>query len=120
MNWLSNLFGVGSATAATGTTAAQHSTSGALMSMLPMMIIFVAVFYFLIIRPQQKRQQEQKKMMDNLSIGDDVLTSGGLLGRVSKLRDNYLVVKIAKEVEVTIQRNAVASILPKGTFKLGD
>lgn len=119
MNWLSNLFGISSAHAATAPAGA-HAQSGSLMSMLPMMIIFIAVFYFLIIRPQQKRQKEHKALMDNLSIGDDVLTSGGVLGRISKLRDNYLIVKIAKEVEITIQRGAVASVLPKGTFKLDD
>ncbi len=118
MNWLSQLFGIGTANAAA--TAPAHGQAGGIMSMLPMLIIFVAVFYFLIIRPQQKRQKDHKALMDNISIGDDVLTSGGVLGRVSKLRDNYLMVKIAKEVEITIQKGAVASVLPKGTFKLED
>ena len=119
MNWLSNLFGIGTATAASA-PAAGHSASGGLLQMLPMMLIFVGVFYFLIIRPQQKRQQQHKQLMESLSIGDDVLTTGGVLGRVSKLRDSYLIVKIAQNVEVTVQRNAVANVLPKGTFKLDD
>ncbi len=79
-------------------------------------VIFV-VFYFLLIRPQQKRAKEHKKMVEGLSKGDEVVTNGGLLGRITKLGDAFLTVEIADNVEVRVQRMSVAALMPKGTFK---
>jgi preprotein translocase subunit YajC len=90
-----------------------------LLSMLPMLLIFAAVFYFLLIRPQSKRAKEQKEMMSGLQLGDEILTSGGVVGKVSKLRDGYISVIIAKDTEVMLQKNAIATVLPKGTLELG-
>jgi len=87
-----------------------------LMSMLPIVLMFV-VLYFLMLRPQMKRQKEHKAMIDALQKGDEVVTSGGMLGKVSKLNDNYVIVEVAKEVEVTVQRPAIQLVLPKGTLK---
>jgi preprotein translocase subunit YajC len=87
-----------------------------LMQFLPLILIFV-VFYFLLIRPQTKRAKEHKKMVEGLSKGDEVVTNGGLLGRITEVGENFVQVKIAENVEVKIQRQAVANLMPKGTSK---
>jgi preprotein translocase subunit YajC len=87
-----------------------------LVSFLPMVAIFV-VFYFLLIRPQQKKAKEAKAMMEALQKGDEIVTAGGVLGRISKLGDQYLTIEIAPGTEVMVQRGAVAQLLPKGTIK---
>ena len=76
-----------------------------------------AVLYFLMIRPQMKRAKEHKTMVDALQKGDEVVTAGGLLGRISKLTDQYVGVEIASNVEIQVQRSAVQTVLPKGTIK---
>ncbi|MFV0284310.1 MAG: preprotein translocase subunit YajC [Castellaniella sp.] len=92
----------------------------ALMSMLPIILMFV-ILYFLMIRPQMKRQKEHKKMVEALAKGDEVIMSGGMLGKISKVSDNYLTIEIAqsgdKAVETIVQRSAVTTVLPKGTIK---
>ncbi len=92
------------------------SAQGGLMGFLPLALLFVA-FYFFLIRPQMKRQKDHSKLIQGLQKGDEVVTSGGLLGRVSEVGDVYVKVEVAKGVEVKIQRPAVSSILPKGTLK---
>ncbi len=87
-----------------------------LMSMLPLVLMFV-VLYFVMIRPQMKRQKEHRAMIEALSKGDEVATSGGLLGKVTRLGDAYLGVEIANGVEVQVQRSAVVQVLPKGSIK---
>ena len=87
-----------------------------LMSMLPLVLMFV-VLYFVMIRPQMKKQKEHRTMVEALAKGDEVVTAGGLLGKVSKLGDNFISVEIANGVEVQLQRSAVAQVLPKGTIK---
>lgn len=87
-----------------------------LMAFLPMVAIFV-VFYFLLIRPQQKKAKETRAMLEALQKGDEVVTAGGVVGRVSKLNEQYAVVEIAPNVEINVQRQAVAQLLPKGTIK---
>ena len=91
------------------------SQSG-LMGMLPLVLMFV-VLYFVMIRPQMKRQKDHRAMIDALAKGDEVATSGGLLGRVTKLGDTYVSVEIAKDIEIQLQRSAVIQVLPKGTIK---
>ena len=87
-----------------------------LMSLLPLVAMFV-VLYFIMIRPQMKRQKEHKAMIEALAKGDEVVTAGGVLGRVAKLGESYLDVEVAKGVEVQVQRSAVVQVLPKGTLK---
>jgi preprotein translocase subunit YajC len=87
-----------------------------LMSMLPLLLMFV-VLYFVMIRPQMKKQKEHKTMIDALAKGDEIVTAGGFLGKVSKLGDGYLGVEIANGVEVQMQRSAVVQVLPKGSMK---
>ena len=112
---LLSLLGISTAHAATPSTAA--TPEGGFLSMLPMLIIFIAVFYFLLVRPQSKRAKEQRELLDNLAVGDEVLTTGGIIGRLMKLRDNYVVISTGKDVEMTFQKTAIASILPKGTME---
>lgn len=117
---LLSMLGISNAYAAAGTAAAQgaHATpEGSFLSVLPMLIIFIAVFYFLLVRPQSKRAKEHRELLDQLAVGDEVVTTGGVIGRLAKLRDNYLVLSVSKDVEITIQKNAVASVLPKGTLE---
>ena len=87
-----------------------------LMSMLPLLLMF-AVLYFVMIRPQMKKQKEHRAMIDALAKGDEVVTAGGLLGKVSKLGDAHIGVEIASGVEVQLQRSAVVQVLPKGSLK---
>lgn len=89
---------------------------GSIMSFLPLFAL-IAVFYFLILRPQQKRAKEQKSMIQALQKGDEVVTVGGELGRVTKVGDNYLGLEIAENVIVQVQKSAVQNVLPKGTIK---
>lgn len=109
MNFLiSEAFAQGAAPAAPG--------NGGLMSFLPLIVIFV-LFYFLLIRPQTKRANEHKAMLAALAKGDEVVTGGGIAGRVTELDPSFLTVEIAPGVSVKVQRQAVQAVLPKGTLK---
>lgn len=87
-----------------------------LTQMLPLVLMFV-VLYFIMIRPQMKKQKEHKAMIDALGKGDEVVTGGGLLGRITKVDEQYVSVEIAGNVVVQLQRSAVVQVLPKGTIK---
>lgn len=91
-----------------------------LMSFLPLVLMF-GILYFLAIRPQMKRQKEHKAMVEALQKGDEVIASGGILGRIAKISDSYITLEVAelaeKPVEVLVQRAAVQTLLPKGTLK---
>ena len=96
---------------------AQDATQpGGLMSFLPLIIIFV-IFYFLLIRPQMKRAKEHKKLVAELGNGDEVVTNGGLLGRITNVGESFITVELADNVQVKVQRHAIANIMPKGTIK---
>ena len=103
-----------------GTAYAQAASPAAggdtLMSMLPIIIMFV-ILYFIMIRPQMKRQKEHKAMVEALAKGDEVVTSGGVLGKVSKIGETFVGLEIAQGVEIQIQRSAVVQVMPKGTVK---
>ena len=96
--------------------ASGGGTTEMLGGMLPLVLMFV-VLYFVMIRPQMKRQKEHKAMIDALAKGDEVVTSGGVLGKVSKMGDSYLHVEVAPGVELQVQRASVIQVLPKGTIK---
>jgi preprotein translocase subunit YajC len=96
--------------------AGSDSMFGGLGSMLPLVLMFV-VLYFVMIRPQMKRQKEHKAMIDALAKGDEVVTSGGMLGKVSKMGETFVSVEIANGIEIQIQRSAVVQVMPKGTVK---
>ncbi len=87
-----------------------------LASFLPLILIF-ALMYFLLIRPQTKRAKQHREMVENLSKGDEVVTNGGVLGRITHLGETFLTVEIAEGTEIKVQRQAVASVMPKGTLK---
>lgn len=82
-----------------------------------LMLVFVAVFYFLIIRPQQKRMKDQQGMISRLASGDEVVTSGGMLGRIIDVGDNFITLEIADGVRVKVQKAQVTQLVPKGTLK---
>ena len=87
-----------------------------LMSMLPLVLMFV-VLYFIMIRPQMKRQKEHRNMLAAMAKGDEVVTNGGIVGKITKVSDAYVGVEIAEGTEITIQKASVTTILPKGTIK---
>lgn len=84
--------------------------------LLPMLVIFAA-FYFLLIRPQQKRQKAHSQLVAGLSVGDEVLTAGGILGKVTAVSDHYATLKVADDVEIKIQKSTVSAVVPKGTIE---
>ena len=87
------------------------------MFQILMLVGFIAIFYFLLWRPQQKRAKEHRNLIDNLAKGDEVATSGGVMGRITKVADDVVTMEIADGVQVLVQKPAVAMLLPKGTLK---
>ncbi len=77
----------------------------------------VVLFYFFLIRPQSKRQKEHKKMVSDLQKGEEVITSGGILGKITKVNDNFITLEISKDVSLNVQNSAIQTIMPKGTIK---
>ncbi len=107
---------ISTAFAQTAPAAAQGGLESSLMSLLPLVLMFV-VLYFIMIRPQMKRQKEHKAMVDALAKGDEVVTVGGLYGKISKVGESNLHIEVTDGVEVMIQRHAVTQVLPKGSIK---
>lgn len=108
------------AVAALATTGAHAQAAGQqpnpIMSFLPLIVIFV-LFYFMLIRPQMKRAKEQRKMLENLQKGDEVVTGSGLVGKITKIGDQYVSLEIADGVVIHVQKQSVQTLLPKGTIK---
>ena len=92
--------------------------AGGLVGLLPMVAIFV-IFYFLLIRPQQKKAKVHRAMVADLSRGDEVVTNGGVLGKITDTDDNFVTVEVASGVELRVQRFAISQMMPKGTIKGG-
>jgi preprotein translocase subunit YajC len=90
---------------------------GSPMGMFVMMGLFVVIFYFLLIRPQQKKQKEHQAMLSKLAAGDEVVTAGGILGRITEVGDNFVTLEIADNVRIKVQRYQVTTLVPKGTLK---
>jgi preprotein translocase subunit YajC len=107
---------ISSAFAQTAPAAAGGDMQSTLMNMLPILVMF-GVLYLVMIRPQMKKQKEHKNMIESIVKGDEVVTAGGFLGRISKLGDAFISVELADGVEVQMQRSAVVQVLPKGTMK---
>ena len=97
--------------------AASSAPPGGGLSFLIMPIILIAIMYFLMIRPQMKRQKEHRGMLEKLSVGDEVITNGGIAGVVRALGDSFVTVEIADRVEIRVQKGAIGNVLPKGTLK---
>ena len=87
-----------------------------LMGFLPIILMFV-LLWFMMIRPQMKRQKEHRQMVDALKAGDEVIAGGGILGRIAKVSEAYVTIEIAENTQITVQRVAVQTLLPKGTIK---
>lgn len=108
------------AVAALAATAARAQAAGQqpdpIMSFLPLIVIFV-LFYFMLIRPQMKRAKEQRKMLENLQKGDEVVTGSGLVGKITKIGEQYVSLEIADGVVTHVQKQSVQTLLPKGTIK---
>ena len=96
--------------------AQDAAASGGLMSFLPLIVIF-AVFYFMLIRPQMKRAKEHKQLVAQLGKGDEVITNGGLLGKITDVSESFVTLELADNLQIKLQRSAVANIMPKGTIK---
>jgi preprotein translocase subunit YajC len=96
--------------------AAPAGAGGGLMSFLPIILMFV-VLYFLMVRPQMKRQKEQKAMIEALAKGDEIVTAGGIVGKVTKVSDAYVTLEVAEGTEIVMQKASVTVLLPKGTIK---
>ena len=96
--------------------AAPGSTASTLTTILPLVLIFV-VFYFLLIRPQTKRAKEHREMVGKLAVGDEVVTNGGILGRIGEVGENFVTLEVASQVAIRVQKFQIAQLMPKGTFK---
>ena len=112
MDFLLNLF-IGTAAAQEAAAAPAPSLVNALF--LPVMLI--VVFYFLLIRPQQKKQKEHKAMVDTLAVGSEIVTGGGVLGRVTEVGEQFLTIEVADGVNIKVQRHSIGAVLPKDTIK---
>jgi preprotein translocase subunit YajC len=99
------------------TTGAAPASSG--ISSILMLVMFVVIFYFMLIRPQQKRSKDQQNMLGKLASGDEVATSGGLIGRITEVGDTLITLELTDGVRVKLQKSAVTQLLPKGTMKGG-
>ena len=97
--------------------AQAEAPAGGGLGILPLLLIMFAMMYFLIIRPQSKKAKEHEAMVQGLSKGDEVLTSGGILGKITDLDDQFLTLKISQNVEIQVQRRTIGAVMPKGTFK---
>jgi preprotein translocase subunit YajC len=102
-------------TAVAADTAAAPAGSGYLE--IGMLVFFVAIFYLLIWRPQAKRAKDQRNLITSLSVGDEIVTAGGLVGKINETKEDLLVLTVGDNVNVFCQKNAVTSVLPKGTLK---
>ncbi|MFM2287897.1 MAG: hypothetical protein RL684_1040 [Pseudomonadota bacterium] len=98
---------------------APGAPAGGAYMQIVVLVAFVGLFYFMLIRPQQKRMKEQKDMLAKLSVGDEVATTGGLLGRITDLGDTVVTLEVATGVNVRMQRAQISQVLPKGTLKNG-
>jgi preprotein translocase subunit YajC len=102
------------------TANAQAAGSAAGPNNMVQMLVMVALFgafYFMLIRPQQKKAKEQREMVSKLAVGDEVITAGGILGRITATGDNFLSIEVARETVIQLQRYQVVQLLPKGTYK---
>ena len=97
--------------------AAPAAGAGGMMGSLLFPIVLIAIMYFLMIRPQMKRAKEHRAMLEKLSKGDEVITSGGIAGTVTDIGDNFVTIEVADNVRVRVQKAAVGNVLPKGTLK---
>lgn len=109
-------FFISNALAETTTSTGTASSGNSLASIL-MLLGFVVIFYLMLWRPQAKRAKDQRILISNLTVSDEVLTAGGLVGKIVKINDDFAILEIADGVQIKIQKNSIANVLPKGTLK---
>ena len=97
--------------------AAGGAMGGGGLGQIVLLVVFVAVFYLLLIRPQQKRMKEQQAMLSRLATGDEVVTAGGMLGRITEVGDPFITLEIADGVRIKVQKSQITQLMPKGTLK---
>jgi len=102
---------------AAGTGVGAGGQQGSAMSSIFMLVVFGLIFYFMLIRPQSKRAKEHKNMVEALQKGDEVVTNGGILGKITKVGESFVTIKVSDNVNINVQKHAVSSALPKGTIK---
>ena len=107
------VLGIGDAFGATVDKISKHPN---VLSMIWLPLLIILIFYFLLIRPQTKRAKEQKSTLDKLAVGDEIMSTGGILAKVTHIGDNFVVLEISRDVEITMQKSSIASVLPKGTL----
>jgi preprotein translocase subunit YajC len=98
---------------------AAQQAPGLLGSLLPLILI-VVIFWFLLIRPQMKRNKQHRELVENLSVGDEVVTAGGMLGKITEVGDSFISLELADEVVIKVQKHSVAQVVPKGTIESGN
>jgi preprotein translocase subunit YajC len=96
--------------------SAAPSTSGQLAPML-VMVVFIVIFYFLLMRPQQKKSKEHQQLVSKLAVGDEVVTTGGVLGKITDVGDSFVTLEVADGVRIKVQKFQVSALMPKGTLK---
>ncbi len=96
---------------------AAGAPAGAGYGQILILVVFVAIFYFMLIRPQQKRQKELQAMLSKLANGDEVVTSGGILGRITDVGESFVTLEVADGVRIRVQRAQISQLMPKGTLK---
>lgn len=102
-------------TAYAAVPTAGHASSS--MNMILMLVIFGAFIYFFLWRPQAKRSKQHQQLVTSIKPDDEVVTAGGMMGKITKVDENYFQVKVGKEAEILLQKNSIARVLPKGTIK---
>jgi len=114
MSLISTAYAATTGAAAAGNGAQQGANP---LNLVLMMVVFIVIFYLLLWRPQSKKAKEQRNLINKLQAGDEVVTAGGFMGKIVKIKDNMIVLKIAKETEVRIQKSSISTVLPKGSLK---
>lgn len=112
---LLNLVGIGTAYAVP--ILAQQSHGGSFWSILWLPLLLISVFYLLLIRPQTKRAKELRQLLEGLLLGDEVVTTGGIVARVTRFKDSFVVLEVSKGTEIMVQKTSIMSLLPKGTIE---
>ena len=97
--------------------AGEPAPQGGGLQLIIMIALFFGIMYFMIIRPQSKKAKEHNAMLDALTKGTEVVTTGGILGKVTKMGDNFIELKISDSTNIKVQRHAIANVMPKGTMK---
>lgn len=112
-----SVFGIADALAAPASSAPAPDAGSIFTAAMPMILIAAVMFYFVVFRPQNRQAKQQQAMMSELSKGDEVLTIGGIVGKISAITDEFVALTVAENTELRMKKSSIAKVLPKGTFK---